>query len=216
MKITWITHNIWIKVGALLLAVTLWFYVAGEERVESQLQLPIQLNLAADMVVTQQNIMELDVLVRGRKELVAKVGDISSVFDLTGYTEPQTIVLPIIRENIPIHSEITILKISPPQLRLKIDKLIEKVLPVRVVTTGTPALGYTLTGFALDPVAVLVKGPEKYFEDLKHIETEPVNITGRLKSFRKMVPLQSIPMIGKETPPQFVEVIVKIKPKKKD
>lgn len=212
MKVELLTHNLWMKLGALLLAVALWFYVAGEERVEAELKIPVQLSLAEGMVVTEQDTTELELLVRGRKEVISRLAEkeLLSRIDFGGHTEPEKIIFHVERENIPVSAEITVLRIVPTKLVVKIDKLAEKVLPVQVLTEGTPAPEYKLEGFALDPVSALVKGPEGYLKDLEYIKTESIDITGRRKSFKKMVPLEPTPIIGEKMPPQFVEVVIRI------
>lgn len=212
MKLNWITNNLLIKIGALLLALALWFYVAGEEKVELEFKIPIELNLAEEVVVTEQNATELRILVSGRKEVISRLTEkqLSSKIDLTNHNELQTIIFPVDRHNVPVDSDIKVLKIVPINLIVKIDKLTEAVLPVEVVTKGKPATGYKIEGFVIDPISALVKGPEKYLDKLKYIKTESIDVTGRRKSFKKMVPLESIPMVGEKIPPQFVEVVVRI------
>ncbi len=211
MKTSWITNNIWIKLGALLLAIALWFYVAGEERIEAKLKIPFKFGLAPNIIIARLGAPEIEMHVRGRKDQIAKAESISCDFNLSNYQEAQTLILPVERKNFNLPPEISILKMTPTTLKVEIDRLGEKVVPVRVVSKGDPAPGHSLAGFVIDPVTISVIGPEEYINKLKYIETEPVDITGRRKSFRKMVPLQSIPMIGKEAPAQFVEVIAKIK-----
>lgn len=212
MKINLLTDNLFIKMWALVLAVGLWFYVAGEETVQTDLKIPIQLVLASGMVVTEQKIDVINISVSGRKEVISKLTEkeLVSQIDLTSYTEPKTVVFSIERKYLPLAPEVNILQMVPERLEVKIDRLEQKVMPVRVETFGEPAPGYKVEGFIIDPISALVKGPEGYLKDLVYIDTEPVDVTGRQKSFRKMVPLKSIPMLGEKSPPQFVEVVVKI------
>lgn len=213
MKITLIiVHNLWIKVWALVLAIGLWFYVAGEETIQAGLKIPIQLVLASDMVVTEQGVDAINISVSGRKEVISKLTEreLVSQIDLTSYTEPKTVVFSIERKYLPLDPGVNILQMVPERLEVKIDRLVQKVMPVRVETFGEPATGYKVDGFIIDPISALVKGPEGYLKGLVYIDTEPVDVTGRQKSFKKMVPLKSIPMFGEKSPPQFVEVVVKI------
>lgn len=212
MKIGWITHNLWLKLWALVLAIGLWFYVAGEETVQADLKIPVQLVLAEGMVVTEQSVDTIDVSVNGRKEIISKLleGELVSRIDLTSYKEPKTIVLSVERKYLPLKPEVNILHMFPERLEVKIDRLVQKIMPIRVETFGEPAPGYRVEGFIIDPISALIKGPEGYLKDLVYIDTEPVDVTGRQKSFKKMVPLKSVPMVGNKEPSQFIEVVVKI------
>lgn len=208
----WFTNNLWIKFWALILAVSLWFYVAGEETVESDFKIPMQLVLAEGMVVTEQDAKEISIFIRGRKDIISKLpkNELVCKIDLSAYKEPQTIIFPIDRKILPLDPEVNILEMHPEHVLIKIDRLVQKVMPVRVETFGEPAPGYKVGGFIIDPISALIKGPEGYLKDMVYIDTEPVDVTGRQKSFKKMVPIKSIPSVGEKTPPQFIEVVVKI------
>lgn len=212
LSLTGLTHNLLIKIGALVLAIGLWFYVAGEETIEADFKIPIQLMLANGLVVTEQDAKDIDVTIKGRKEIISKLAsdELVSKIDLTNYKEAQTLTFPIEHKFLPFSPEIKILETNPERLKVKIDRLVQKVMPVRVVTFGEPAPGYKVEGFVIDPISALIKGPEEYLKDMIYIDTEPVDITGRQKSFKKMAPLVSIPMVGEKSQPQFIEVVVKI------
>lgn len=212
LSLTGLTHNLLIKIGALVLAVSLWFYVAGEETIETDFKIPVQLVLANGLVVTEQDAKDIDVIIKGRKEIISRLAneELVSKIDLSNYKEPQTLIFPIEHKFLPFYPEIKILKITPENLKVKIDKLVQKVMPIRVVTLGEPAPGYKVGGFIVDPISALVKGPENYLKDMIYIDTEPIDVTGRQKSFKKMVPLVSVPMVGEKVPPQFIEAVVKI------
>ena len=212
MKLMWLKHNWWLKIGALILAVILYLYVAGEETIETVFKIPVQLELAVEMAVTEQSADEVDVIIRGRRELIDRMtrDDLVCLIDLTAYTESGNIVFPIERKFLSLDTDFTVIKIRPEHLKIKIDRLIQKVLPVKLVTIGGPAPGYRMVGFVIDPVSALMKGPQSYLQDRSYMETESIDITGRRKSFKKMVPLKSVPMEGSKTPPQFVEVVIQI------
>lgn len=219
MKTNWLVHNFWTKLGALILAIVLWFYVAGEERVEKEFRVPVRFYLNEGMVITEQDVSELNVLTGGRKEVVSGLQEkeilVTIDFRKPIYAEPQKIVFSINRGNIPLKPEISVLKIVPESVAVRIDRQAEKALPVEVVTKGVPAPGYKLEGFVLDPVSTMVNGPSEYLNTLSHIKTEAIDITGRRKTFKRMIPLELIPVIGERPPPQFVEVVVMIGEEKK-
>lgn len=212
MKIKWISNNFWIKFWALLLAIGLWFYVAGEETIEVNMKMPISLILAEDMLVTEQGVMNVNVMLKGRKDVIEKLKgkELYCRIDLSAYSESEVIILSIEPEYFSFGKNINILNIYPKQLKIKIDKLSQRVLPVKLITEGGAAAGYRMESFTIDPVAAMIKGPEGVLKDLVYIDTEPVDITGRTKSFKKMVPLKSVAALEDKLPPQFVEVFVKI------
>lgn len=209
---TILTHNSWIKLGALILAVSLWFYVAGEETVQTDLKMPIQFVLADGMVIAEQRVDSITISVSGRKDVISRLSEEELVckVDFTKYTEQKTVAFFIEKKYLPLDPEIAVLNIIPNTLEVKIDRSVQKIMPIKVVTEGEPAPGYRVESFVIDPISAIVKGPEEYLKDMLYIDTEPVDVTGRQKSFKKMVPLKPISLVGEKTPPQFVEVVVKI------
>ncbi len=212
MNIKWIQNNFWMKIGSVVLAVSLWLYVAGEGTVAVELKIPLNFELSPGMVISEQKFDSINVYVSGRKELISKLTEkkLVSNIDLASYKDPQIIVINIDKKNLPFGSEVDVMQIRPEKLEIKIDRLMQKVMPIRVITEGEPATGYKIDGFIVDPISALVKGPESYLKDLIYIDTEPVDVTGRQKSFKRYVSLVSIPMGGNKVPPQSIEVVVKI------
>jgi len=63
------------------------------------------------------------------------------------------------------------------------------------VFLGEPAFGYHLDqdNIQLDPRAVLVEGPKSQLEKVEKIKTQPIDVVGRTRSFRKTVRLAEEP-----------------------
>jgi YbbR domain-containing protein len=214
MNTKWIQNNFWIKIGSVVLAVSLWIYVAGEETVEVELKIPLDLEVSHGMVVSEQKFDSINVYIKSRKELISKLSEknLVSNIDLTSYKDPKGVVINIDKKNLPFGSDVDVIQIRPEKLEIKIDRLMQKVMPIRVITDGEPAAGFRTDGFIIDPISSLVKGPESYIKDLIYIDTEPIDVTGRQKSFKRYVSLVSIPMGGNKVPPQSIEVVVRIVP----
>jgi YbbR domain-containing protein len=212
MKLVVIKNNLWAKISAVILAIGLWLYIAGEETIEVELNLPLNIEIGQNMVVSEQKAELINVYARGRKELISKLAEekLASNIDLTSYKERTSLVIPIERKNLPFEPDVDVMQIRPEKVELKIDRLIQKVLPIRVITEGEPAPGYEVEGFIIDPISAMVRGPEDFIDNLVYIDTEPVDVTGRQKSFKRYVSLKDIPMFGNKVPPQSIEVVVKI------
>lgn len=212
MSLKWITNNWLNKICAFILAVGLWYYVAGEESIETTLKIPVELELSKGMVAVKQSADTITVTLKARKDTINQIRDKAStcVIDLTYNADPKTVIVPIEKKNLPFVSNVDIVRITPERVEVNIDRLVQRVVPVRVPTEGTPAPGYEVQGFIIDPISALVKGPESFVKDLVYIDTDSIDVTGRQKTFRKTVQLKTAHMLGEKMPSQLIEVVVKI------
>ena len=78
---------------------------------------------------------------------------------------------------------------------MKIDEMIVQKREVEPAFLGEPAFGYRLDrdNIQLDPQSVLVEGPKSQLERLEKIKTQPIDVVGRTRSFRKSVRLAEEP-----------------------
>ena len=64
-----------------------------------------------------------------------------------------------------------------------------KTVGVRVMTTGQPKTGYYVSNISVSPPTVDVIGPQSTVNDLKYIETQPIELTNISTDFEKEVQL---------------------------
>lgn len=83
--------------------------------------------------------------------------------------------------------------------------------PITAAWDGDPAQGYRLLNVVVQPASVLVSGPPGLLEQLRAIQTEPIDITGLTQSFTQQVSLILPDGITLDEP-QPVIVTVEIEP----
>ena len=205
LRLGWLTENWGLKLISLLLAVGFWFYVVGEESIEITKTIPLEIlppseklsvvkSSTSFLEVTFQSPRHLfsalssaDVVARHKIEGVQKAGDYSFNVASSDFSLPAP--------------EIRIIKIFPSFVTVTLDEVIVKKLAVQVELVGEPAYGYRVDQEAieLDPNAVLVEGPKAILEKMDTIKTEPIQLVGRVRSFRRTVrarPLPEIRVVG--------------------
>ncbi len=115
-----------------------------------------------------------------------RLDDFEYLIDLN-HAESGNNAIPINRKNLKLPARITINRIIPFIVNIRLEKELIKKLPVSVKYTGVPATGYFLDKVVIKPDKIILKGPEKILEKMESVKTSPVNISGLTKSFRKQV-----------------------------
>ncbi len=191
----WLTENWVAKLISLILAVGLWFYAVGEEGVEVTRTIPVHIKLESEKlsVVGNPTRVILATLQAPRsllanlasEELKAEhqIRKVETPGDYSFRLEPREIRLP--------SEKIRVTRIEPEVIQVKIDEMIVQKLEINPAFLGEPAFGYHLdpAKVQVDPRAVLVEGPKSQLEKLTKIKTQPIDVVGRVRSFRKTVRL---------------------------
>jgi YbbR domain-containing protein len=97
--------------------------------------------------------------------------------------------IPLDSQKIELGPDVSVVSIHPSSATIRIEPLIEKKLPVKVVLTGTPAMGFAVTETMVNPDTVRVRGPAGVISAQTQIHLKPVDISGASESFRRLIVL---------------------------
>jgi len=171
----------WIlKVVSLCLAVLLWYFVVGEDQVDMNIQVPIEIiNLPANLTIANEFKKNIDVAVRGPRSVILDLRNrnITRPVDLSS-AQPGTIVIKNDERSIPLPKGILVQRLQPTNITLLLDQLIQKNLPIKTVTAGKPASGYELGKITLDPDHLVISGPQAILERESFLSTYAIDLDG--------------------------------------
>lgn len=176
-------NNWGLKLVSLLFALLLWYFVAGEDKVDTTVFIPVEIvNLPQELIVANQFKKQLEVTVSGPRGLISGIGrqHIARTVNLSKAT-PGTMVVSNDPETINFPRGIKVLRIQPSHLSLSIDQLMEKTLPVEIRTEGSPAHGFELAGITIEPHSIRVAGPRAALAQTQTLHTNAISLHG-LKS----------------------------------
>ncbi len=181
-KLTGLTNrkDLLLKVVSLCLGTLLWYLVVGEDQVDMNFQVPIEvLNLPENLVISNQFTKELDVTVRGPRSIMQDLRNrnITRPVDLSK-AEPGTIVIKNAKDSIPLPRGTSVLRLQPANITLSIDQLVQKTIPINAVTEGEVSPGYTLRRITMDPDKIVVSGPKSVLESVLALQTYVINLNG--------------------------------------
>lgn len=169
----------------------LWPYVSIKE---ADIFIPVDSEKIPDgLILTNGPLKGIEVHVRGPKSIIRTLSDlkIRYMIDLSGVNIGVNII-PIHQARIPFPSGISILKINPDSVTVKVENEIKKKLPVNISLTGKPAKGFMVVGAEAKPMSVTLRGSEDTLGQMDRISTKPINLKGASSSFKKEVALDLV------------------------
>jgi YbbR domain-containing protein len=186
-----LAQNWFLKLLSLVFALILWFFVMGERKLEVGYAIPLELrNLPAGLMVANEVPSVVDVRISGPRTLLMNLrpSDISIAVDLKEL-QPGLTSFKRLEERINIPSALKVTRISPSFIDVKLDRMGEKLVPVTVALTGTPAAGAKVEAVTVEPREVVVTGAEGELKDVSEVATEPVSVEGVKESFSLVAPI---------------------------
>jgi len=207
-----LSENLALKLISLAFAIVLWFFVMGERRHEVSHIVPITYKgVPEGLIISNQVPGSVEVAISGPRALLSHLtaGDMAIVVDLAG-AEAGVTSFKRLEETLRIPAGLTVTRISPAYVDIKLESVRDKQVPVRVVLSGEPAAGFRVRRIRVVPARVTVSGAESELRAVSEVVTEGIDLAGVRESFTQTVPLShSRPFTSLKTQ-RSVEVQVQI------
>ncbi|MFT6628830.1 MAG: hypothetical protein ACJA1R_002104, partial [Flavobacteriales bacterium] len=184
-----ITRNLHLKVIAFTLTLTLYSFVLAESEMTQTYTLqPEVASMPSDHVLLRE-LPPITVELRGSRRGFARLDpDALRTLPITITNTTQT--QHSIRESdLRLPSHLEVLSIRPSRLPIDMERLVERILPVRENRRGNPAPGFELTEIRIEPNTALITAPVSYFDDLRVAFTETIDLGGATGTLREEVGL---------------------------
>ncbi len=182
---------------------------------ETDIFIPVDVqNIPKGLIITEHPPKGIEARIRALKALAKTLPEMKlrykmDVSDLLIGVH----AIPVNPNNIKLPNGISILKVSPSFLRVKMEKEVKKVVPVIVSISGNPAPGFEVVATKAKPSSIILKGSGKILSQKKEILTKPIDVNGISESFQREIALDLSE--GTATPfvsmPIHVEVQIKEK-----
>lgn len=209
-----IFENWLLKFISLAFAVVLWFFVMGESRMEVNYIVPLEYqNLPDGLMIANEIPTSVAIRISGPRALQVNLnpGDIRIAVDLKGLS-PGVTSFRRLEESINLPSGLKITRISPSYVDVKLERIRDKQVPVRVVLTGKPAPGFIVKSYKATPAKVTVTGAESELKTVSEVVTEGIDLTHVKESFSQTVALSYVGNYTELKDNKTVEVQVVLKP----
>lgn len=187
--------NIGRLVLSLFLAGVMWFTANYESDLEKNVEIPINyLNLPKELVISNRPYLpnSAKLRIKGSRSQVSAVLKTNAAINIDLRGEKTGISTHRIRpESVSLPRNVRIVRISPREVVLDIDTILEKFVSVRP-DIGQPGAGYRMEGEAqVKPSTARIRGPRKVIRGINEVVTSPVSIEREKSAFSVDVGLVS-------------------------
>lgn len=215
--IAWLSRNWGLKLISLILAMGLWYYAVGEEAIEIKRSIPLEIvieNENISRLKTSATNIEITLSVpRGMLSTIASEAIVARhVIGQDVHTAGEYSFRLQVSEIEVSAPYVRVMKIEPDVITVTLDELITKKVEVAAAFSGEPAFGYKVVQeeVQLNPNALLIQGPKAQLDLLDSINTKPIDLVGRIRSFRRNVELD-FPANVKVMTEELIDVLIPIR-----
>lgn len=212
-----IFRNLGLKLLALAIALLVWFALSGQRRErisERSYRIPLSLvNVPPQTMVASSLPGGVEVRVRGPFTALRQLQPerLEAVIDLRN-ARPGERVHRFVPEDINVPPEVEVLAIAPGEVRVVLDRIGERLLPIVPALSGESSPGSQVVDVTVDPRIARVVGPATALEKMTGVSTEPISLTNRSATFvATTTALPNVPGV-RVREGQIVRVSVRIGP----
>ncbi|PJA25935.1 MAG: hypothetical protein COX57_00810 [Alphaproteobacteria bacterium CG_4_10_14_0_2_um_filter_63_37] len=208
-------ENTGLKLLSLFFALVLWFFVNAEDRVELSFEAPVRtIGLDEGLVLISTIPPGITVQLEGPRSRLGRLNpsDLVVNLDLSAFTGPGVANLPILPRNVERPQALEVVRVSPSELPIKVDRKVERSVIVTPRFVGTPPIQVEVASVEVTPSTVSVQGPEVWMEDLKEVETDPIDLAGHSGDFTVKIPVHTGNVDLKPLSGEDVAVKVQMRP----
>lgn len=176
-----IVNNFGWKALSVLLALTLWIGVAREPELATSISVPLLLrNVPDDLDISSDVVERVHVEIRGASgRLVPEnLSQVAVILDLAG-VQPGDRTFTIGSRNVrQLPIGVTFYRAVPSQVSLRFERLISREIPIEPTYGKGPPDGYGVVRYSFTPSKLRVRGPEGRVQQLNHITSDPIDLSG--------------------------------------
>jgi YbbR domain-containing protein len=180
-----------LKLLAVVVAVALWFLVVSGEKGEIAVAAPIQyVNVPPGLTLGGGTPPTVSVHLRGLRSVLGGVSDtdVRAEVNLEGVGTGDTMVR-IDPENIRAPRGVTVSRVTPVRLHLRVERLETAWVRVLPRVVGAPAQGFRVKAVTAEPAVVQVQGPGEELSRWSEVVTAPVDVSGARRSISRALGL---------------------------
>jgi uncharacterized protein (TIGR00159 family) len=173
------TTNLVPKIVSLILVLVLWGFIAGQERAEMWLSVPLEYrNMPANKEIAGELVNKVEVGIRGPRRMISSLNpeQVRAHVDLSQATGGLNYIR-LSAENISIPLGLEITKFNPSTVRLKLENVKTRSVKVKVQFIGKLPSPLRLKAVEVEPLFVVLQGPEGILGEIQEIPTEPIDLS---------------------------------------
>jgi len=175
-----------IKLIALAVTFGLWFAVTGLSTPTTMLFSNVQLNISPpeNTIITGTDPDKVNLVVSGDARRLKSLSVLSALLDLSSVQAGErTVALSPSDVFVNLPTGVKLEDVTPNRLKIKIERIVEKEVPVKVETDGDLPANLEIYSKTPSLPRVIVRGSESLLKGLDSLSTEKIAVTGRSGDF---------------------------------
>jgi YbbR domain-containing protein len=188
-----VVHNWLIKLASIGVALGLWAFVnLGAREADRLLLVPLEFrNLPPQLAITNPVPDSVSVRLRGPRTILGTIDErrerIRIDLDSVG---TGTASYKIDAELLNLPRGVSVMSLSPVEVKLDVVRLLERTLPVATNLVAAVPPGYRVVESEIRPATITVTGPAQKVEALRNVLTSPLHLSPTSGNFEESVALE--------------------------
>jgi uncharacterized protein (TIGR00159 family) len=174
-----LTANLVPKGIAFALVLVLWGFIAGQQRTEMWLTVPLEYrNIPTNMEIAGELVNKVEVGIRGPRGVISGVSQdqVRAHIDLSqGLRGLNYVRITTDNIRIPVGTEVT--KINPSSIRIRLEDVKTRSVQVKAQFIGKLPQPLRLGTVWVEPRFVVLQGPESRLTKVREVLTEPIDLS---------------------------------------
>lgn len=173
------THNAFLKLVSIVIAVLLWVVILGSRKTEVTKEVPLEVVTAEGVVVANPYPDRIRFQLSGPQAFLRAILDRRDPPIRVNLTRSKIgpVNYRFFSDNIKLPIGISVQSIKPNSLLFRLEKEVTKEVPVRITIRGTPPEGYQVIKKSTSPTRVKLRGPRSKISKLGYIYAHPIDVS---------------------------------------
>lgn len=205
-------ENLGLKLLALLVALILFVVSRQPMREVLLVGVPIEFrDRPAGLEISSEVTQTVSVRLRGPQDVVRNMmpNQLAIIADLSNKGPGERVVqLKAAPATIP--ENVKVLRIDPASIKLRLEPIAHKEVPLEPKFIGELPPGYEVYGFVAVPASVVIEGPQSHVARVTQVSTESIQLEGHLSSFKTSVEVDLPDRFVRLTTPGPINLSVEI------
>jgi YbbR domain-containing protein len=173
-------ENLGLKISAVLISVLLWLFVTSRGQSEMSLEIPVEFkDVPVGLGIASTSAKMVNVTIKGQERIMKNIRpiDLRVFVDLDKAKKGEG-SFHISQDDVKRPYAMSVMKIEPSTVKVKLDETVTKQVTVNPVITGTPGKGFYIKAVEAEPKSVVIQGLNTEVRKIGEIRTETMDITG--------------------------------------
>ena len=174
-----VSENVGLKLLALALAVALWAAVGSDPVTEATFRVPLEFINAPSNVEVLADQPTVQLWARGPSHLLRQstAADFAVRVSVASMAAPGELTFSLDPGSVAAPTPLRVIQLMPSEVRVTLEHIVSKDIPIDPQFSGAPAPGYRLKQFLVKPPLAKISGPDSHVSSITSASTDPIELT---------------------------------------